>query len=105
MLKLCRYVLNFITAFTDRRNFHMMETSNFISITSELQKIEWRQTGKPTKCIIDVSESPTARGSFDSRRRVCSKENLEFHASVLQYFIEKILCLCWRFWREFAQHN
>ena len=36
------------------------------------------RTGKPHECMIDGSESPTARGSFDSRRPVCGKENLEF---------------------------
>ena len=49
---------------------------------------------KPHECMIDVSESLTARGSFDSRRRVGGKENLEVHASVLQYFLEKFLCPC-----------
>ena len=43
--------------------------------------------------MIDVSESLTARGSFYSRRRVGVKENLEVHASVLQYFLEKFLSL------------
>ena len=41
---------------------------------------------------ILASISPTARRSFDSRRRVGGKENLEFHTSVLQYFLEKFLC-------------
>ena len=64
-----------------------------------------RQPGKPYECMTDRGEPPTVRGSFDSRRRIGGKENLGFHASFSQYFLEKVLCPSQRFWREFAQYH
>jgi len=54
------------------------EISNSVTIISIVtKKLNGGRPGKPYECMIDGGESPTAHGSFDSRRRVGGKENLD----------------------------